>query len=101
MVFDVNAARAQRLEAHGASFPFVVDGEEFSLPTELGIDALEKMKGLDQSDLRGVLATVMGDADAAQRLFAHKLSVQDVRALIDAWREATGVSMGEGSPSAS
>jgi hypothetical protein len=101
MVFDVNAARAQRLEAHGASFDFVLDGESFSLPTELDVTALEKMKSLDETDLRGVLGAVMGDASAVERLFAHKLSVQDVKAVLDAWRAATGASVGEGSPSAS
>ncbi|TQF03933.1 hypothetical protein E6W39_18965 [Kitasatospora acidiphila] len=101
MVFDINAARAQRLEAHGASFEFTIDGETFALPTELDVSALSSMKTLDQSDLKGVLGVVMGDAAAVERLFTHKLSVQDIRALLDAWRAETGASVGEGSPSAS
>ena len=101
MTFDVNAARAQRLEAHGAAFEFTVDGESFSLPTELAVDALGKMASLEASDLKGVVSTVMGDAAAAERLFSHSLSVQDVKAVLDAWRSETGVSVGEGSPSVS
>jgi hypothetical protein len=100
MAFDVNAARAQRLEAHGATFDFTVDGENFSLPTELAVEALDKMKVLDGSDLKGIVGVVMGDADAAARLFTHKLSVQDLRALMDAWRTETGASVGEDLPSA-
>lgn len=100
MAFDVNAARAQRLEAHGATFDFAVDGETFSLPTELDVDAPDKMAKLDQSDIKGLLRVLMADDTAADKLFAHKLSVQDLRAVMDAWRDATGASVGEDSPSA-
>ncbi|WP_035800375.1 hypothetical protein [Kitasatospora mediocidica] len=101
MVFDVNAARAQRLEAHGDAFHFTLDGEEFSLPTELDVDVLDTIKTLDESDLKGVLGAIVGDAGAAERLFAHKLSVQDVKAIMTAWREETGAGVGEDSTSAS
>jgi hypothetical protein len=100
MVFDVNAARAQRLEAHGDHFTFSVDGEEFSLPSELDVNALDQMQKLDNGDLKGVLGVIMGDSVAVERLFTHKLSVQDLKAIMNAWREETGASMGEGSPSA-
>lgn len=101
MTFDLNAARARRLEAKGDKFAFVIDGEEFSLPTELPVEALDEMKALDNSDLKGVVSTIMGDAEAAGRLFAHKLSVQDLAALMEAWRKETGASVGEDSTSAS
>ena len=35
--YDVNAARAQRLEALGERWEFELDGEAFSLPTELEV----------------------------------------------------------------
>lgn len=101
MAFNVNTARAQRLEAHGEKFAFTVDEEEFSLPTELDVNALDAMKEVGDSDLKGILGVVMGDPDAVTRLFAHKLSVQDVKAIMNAWRDETGASVGEGSPSAS
>lgn len=101
MAFDVNAARAQRLEAHGDKFVFTIDGEEFSLPTELDVSSLEAMRAVDDGDLKGILTVIVGDADAVARLFGHKLSVQDVKAIMTAWREETGASVGEGSPSAS
>lgn len=101
MAYDVNAARAQRIEAHGASFDFTLDGENFSFPTELDITALESMKALDSGDLKGLIAAIMQDADAAARLFTHKLSVQDLKGLMAAWKNDTGVSVGEDSPSAS
>jgi hypothetical protein len=100
MAFDLNAARAQRLEARGERFSFTVDGEDFSLPTELDITALDKMKALDQSDVKGVLGVLMDDPAAVERLLTHKLSLQDFKALLDAWREETGAGVGEGSPSA-
>jgi hypothetical protein len=101
MVFDVNAARAQRLEAKGDAFHFTVDGDDFALPTELDVTSLDRLKSLDEGDLKGVLTVVMGDSDSVERLFSHRLSVRDVKALLTAWREETGASVGEDSPSES
>jgi len=100
MAFDVNAARAQRLEANGEKFEFVIDGETFNFPTELPVDVLETMANAG-NDLKQIVSAVMNDVDASTRFFAHKVSVQDVRAILDAWRSETGASVGEDSPSVS
>jgi hypothetical protein len=101
MTFNVNVARAQRLEAKGENFYFEVDGEKFSLPTELDVDLLAKLKDTDQSDIKALLAVLMGSKKDSDRLFRHKLSVQDCHAITTAWREETGASVGEDSASAS
>ena len=63
-------------------------------------DVLETMANAG-NDLKQIVSAVMNDVDASTRFFAHKVSVQDVRAILDAWRSETGASVGEDSPSVS
>jgi hypothetical protein len=98
--YNVNAARAQRLEALGERWEFELDGETFSLPTELPRDAVTKLADLDPSDLDGLLAVLLGD-EQFKRLEEHSLSVQDIQALLEAYGQDTGMALGESSASTS
>jgi hypothetical protein len=96
--YDVNAARAQRLEARGERWEFEVDGELFWLPTELPRHAVGELAGLDQSDLDGLLTLLLGE-EQVKRLDEHTVSVQDIQALLEAYGRDTGMSLGESSAS--
>jgi len=98
--YNVNAARAQRLEALGERWEFELDGESFTLPTELPRDAVAKLAGLDPSDLDGLLLVLLGD-EQFKRLDEHSVSVQDVQALLEAYGRDTGMALGESSASTS
>ncbi|MEV0258586.1 hypothetical protein AB0H82_30530 [Streptomyces sp. NPDC050732] len=93
--FNVNAARAQRLESLGLNWEFEVDGETFSLPTEIPRRSAQALSSLDDNDLDGLLALLLGD-EQYKRFAEHEVSVQDVAAVLNAYGEATGLSMGEG-----
>ncbi|HEX2316039.1 MAG TPA: hypothetical protein VHJ17_20010 [Thermomonospora sp.] len=94
-VFNVNAARAQRLEALGHEWRFELDGEVFGLPTEFPRSVARRMADLDDNDLDGLLELLLG-AEQFERFCEHDVSVQDVAALLDAYGEQTGLSLGEG-----
>ncbi len=96
--YDVNAARAQRLEALGERWEFMLDDELFSLPTELPRDAVRALSALDPADLDGLLALLLGD-EQFKRLGEHATSVQDIQALLEAYGRETGMSLGESSAS--
>ncbi|RSN65361.1 hypothetical protein DMH01_02985 [Amycolatopsis sp. WAC 04182] len=98
--YNVNAARAQRLEALGERWEFELDGETFSLPTELPRDSVGRLAALDPSDLDGLLQVLLGD-EQFKRLDEHAVSVQDVQALLEAYGRDTGMSLGESSASTS
>jgi hypothetical protein len=98
--YNVNAARAQRLEALGERWEFELDGESFTLPTELPRDAVAKLAGLDPSDLDGLLLVLLGE-EQFKRLDEHSLSVQDVQALLEVYGRDTGMALGESSASTS
>ena len=98
--YNVNAARAQRLEALGERWEFELDGESFTLPTELPRDAVAKLAGLDPSDLDGLLLVLLGE-EQFKRLDEHSVSVQDVQALLEAYGRDTGMALGESSASTS
>ena len=93
--FNVNAARAQRLEALGLSWQFEVDGETFSLPTEIPRRSARALAALDDNDLDGLLALLMGQ-EQYDRFCQHDVSVQDISAILTAYGEETGLSVGEG-----
>ncbi|KJK57550.1 hypothetical protein [Saccharothrix sp. ST-888] len=92
--FNVNAARAQRLEALGERWEFEVDGEVFTLPTELPRTAAQQLTRLDGADLDGLLRLLLGDRQF-DRLGRHGISVQDVAAILSAYGAETGMSLGE------
>jgi hypothetical protein len=96
--YNVNAVRAQRLEAAGQSWEFELDGEVFALPTELPRDILPQLQQLDPNDLDGLLRLLLGEEQFA-RFARHPASVQDVTALIEAYGREVGMSLGESSPS--
>jgi hypothetical protein len=93
--FNVNAVRAQRLEALGLSWDFEVDGETFSLPTEIPRRSARALAQLDDNDLDGLLALLLGQAQY-ERFCEHDLSVQDIGAILNAYGEETGLGVGEG-----
>ncbi|BBJ46460.1 hypothetical protein GCM10017744_096360 [Streptomyces antimycoticus] len=93
--FNVNAARAQRLEALGLTWDFEVDGETFSLPTEIPRRSAHTLAELKDNDLDGLLALLMGE-ESYQRLCQHEVSVQDIAAILEAYGQDTGLGVGEG-----
>ncbi|KRV49701.1 hypothetical protein AQ490_18495 [Wenjunlia vitaminophila] len=94
-VFNVNAARAQRLEALGLAWEFEVDGERFSLPTEIPRRSAKALAALDDNDLDGLMALLLGQ-EQYDRLCGHDVSVQDISAILSAYGEETGLGVGEG-----
>lgn len=96
--YNVNAVRAQRLEALGERWEFELDGDVFGLPTELPRDAVRALAGLDPSDLDGLLALLLGE-EQFKRFAEHATSVQDIQALLEAYGRDTGMSLGESSAS--
>jgi hypothetical protein len=93
--FNVNAARAQRLETLGREWKFELDGEVYKLPTEFPRNAAKKMKQLDEEDVDGLLELLMGP-EQFERFARHEVSVQDVAAVLEAYGSETGLSLGEG-----
>jgi hypothetical protein len=96
--YNVNAARAQRLEALGERWEFDLDGEVFSLPTELPREAIRTLASLDPADLDGLLALLLGE-EQFKRFGEHATSVQDIQALLEAYGRDTGMTLGEASAS--
>jgi hypothetical protein len=96
--YDVNAARAQRLEALGERWEFELDGEVFGLPTELPRDAVRTLSALDAADLDGLLTVLLGD-EQFKRFGEHATSVQDIQALLETYGRDTGMSLGESAAS--
>lgn len=96
--YDVNAARAQRLEATGEHWEFELDGEVFTLPIEMPREVVKTLASLDPSDLDGLLAALLGD-EQFKRFSQHATSVQDIQALLEAYGRDTGMSVGESSAS--
>jgi len=93
--FNINAARAQRLETLGHEWKFELDGETFMLPTEFSRNVAKKMQQLDNEDVDGLLELLLGP-DQFERFDQHDISVQDVAALLEAYGSETGLSLGEG-----
>lgn len=95
MAFNVNAARAQRLETLGQEWKFELDGEVYTLPTEFPRNIAKKMKDLDDEDVDGLLELLLGP-EQFERFAKHDISVQDVAAVLEAYGSETGMSLGEG-----
>ncbi|MGV9312285.1 hypothetical protein ACWDR0_08805 [Streptomyces sp. NPDC003691] len=92
--FDVNAARAQRQEAAGRTWSFGIDGETFDLPTELTRATAKAMQKLDDNDVDGLLALLMGKEQFA-RFAKHEITLQDIAAVLNAYGKETGLGLGE------
>ncbi|MEU7134513.1 hypothetical protein [Streptomyces sp. NPDC046261] len=92
--FDVNAARAQRLEAHGTSWSFQLDGDTFELPTEIGHRTARALRELDDNDVDGLLGLLLGKEQFA-RFVEHDVTMQDIAAILEAYGQETGLGLGE------
>ncbi|WP_306318397.1 MULTISPECIES: hypothetical protein [unclassified Streptomyces] len=93
--FDVNAARAQRLEALGHAWSFQLDDDRFELPTELGRATARKLRDLDDNDIDGLFRLLLGDKQFA-RFERHDITMQDIAAILEAYGKETGLGLGEG-----
>ena len=94
--FNVNAARAQRLEAAGGhTWAFTLDDETFTLPRELSRTTARTMAGIDDNDIDAMLRLLLGDTQY-ESFATHELTVQDIAAILTAYGEQTGLSLGEG-----
>ncbi|GAA4006737.1 hypothetical protein OG252_21785 [Streptomyces sp. NBC_01352] len=93
--FDVNAARAQRLEALGRTWSFELDGETFTLPTELTRATARALRKLDDNDVDGLLGLLMGEQQFA-RFERYEITMQDIAAILEAYGKETGLGLGEG-----
>ncbi|MEU7043881.1 hypothetical protein AB0A77_22815 [Streptomyces varsoviensis] len=92
--FDVNAARAQRMEAHGKSWSFQLDGDTFELPTEIGHRTARALRDLDDNDVDGLLGLLLGEKQF--KLFLkHDVTMQDIAAILEAYGKETGLGLGE------
>ncbi|MDT9681714.1 hypothetical protein RND61_06450 [Streptomyces sp. TRM76323] len=93
--FNVNAARAQRLEALGRAWSFELDDQTFQLPTELSRATARKLRDLDDNDVDGLLRLLLGEQQYAR--FDHlEVTMQDVAAILEAYGKETGLGLGEG-----
>ncbi|MEV6839789.1 hypothetical protein AB0N17_35730 [Streptomyces sp. NPDC051133] len=92
--FDVNAARAQRLEALGRTWSFDLDGESYTLPTELTRAAAKALRKLDDNDVDGLLRLLLGEKQFA-RFEQHEVTMQDIAAILEAYGRETGLGLGE------
>lgn len=92
--FNVNAARAQRLEALGRAWSFDLDGETFELPTELTRATAKALRRLDDNDIDGLLRLLLGERQF-ERFNSHDVTVQDVAAILEAYGKETGLGLGE------
>jgi hypothetical protein len=93
--FDVNAARAQRLEALGRTWSFELDGKSFTLPTELSRATAKALRKLDDNDVDGLLRLLMGEQQFA-RFEQYEVTMQDIAAILEAYGKETGLGLGEG-----
>jgi flavodoxin len=93
--FNVNAARAQRLEALGQEWEFEVDEDVFRMPTEFPRSFAKQIAALEDNDIDGLLALLLG-LQQFERFCKHDVSVQDVSAILEAYGNETGMTLGEG-----
>ncbi|MEU2184075.1 hypothetical protein [Streptomyces thermolilacinus] len=93
--FNVNAARAQRLEALGRAWTFELDGQTFELPTELTRATARKLRDLDDNDVDGLLRLLLGERQYA-RFDQLDVTMQDIAAILEAYGKETGLGLGEG-----
>ncbi|MFF2127263.1 hypothetical protein ACFVW1_18025 [Streptomyces olivochromogenes] len=92
--FDVNAARAQRLEALGREWTFELDGDSFKLPTELTRATARELRDLDDNDVDGLLRLLLGEQQFA-RFEKLDVTMQDIAAILEAYGKETGLGLGE------
>ena len=93
--FDVNAARAQRLEPLGRTWSFELDTESYTLPTELTRATAKALRKLDDNDVDGLLRLLLGEKQFT-RFEQHEVTMQDIAAILEAYGKETGLGLGEG-----
>ncbi|MEV3992049.1 hypothetical protein AB0J57_24360 [Streptomyces sp. NPDC049837] len=93
--FNVNAARAQRLEALGRAWSFELDDQTFQLPTELTRATARQLRDLDDNDVDGLLRLLLGEQQYA-RFDRLEVTMQDIAAILEAYGKETGLGLGEG-----
>ncbi|MFJ1801198.1 MULTISPECIES: hypothetical protein [unclassified Streptomyces] len=93
--FDVNAARAQRLEVLGRTWSFTLDDDTFELPTELTRATAASLRSLDDNDVDGLLRLLLGEEQFG-RFARHETTMQDLAAILEAYGRETGLGLGEG-----
>ncbi|WP_344494720.1 hypothetical protein, partial [Streptomyces enissocaesilis] len=81
--FDVNAARAQRMEALGRAWSFSLDDDTFELPTELSRATAKGLRRLDDDDVDGLLKLLLGE-EQFKRFGKHEVTMQDIGAILNA-----------------
>jgi hypothetical protein len=96
-VLNLNAARAQRAaaraEADSQPVTLELGDEMFELPVEMPYDLIRLAS---EGDLHGALASLFdGDEDAMKRLYAQRLSMDDLEALVKGASEIYGVGEGK------
>ncbi|MET9529656.1 hypothetical protein ABZY02_03660 [Streptomyces sp. NPDC006649] len=92
--FDVNTARAQRMEALGRTWSFELDGDTYELPTELTRATAGALRGLDDNDVDGLLELLLGKEQFA-RFAQLDVTMQDIAAILEAYGKETGLGLGE------
>ncbi|GAA3769489.1 hypothetical protein ACFS5L_36395 [Streptomyces phyllanthi] len=95
MTFDVGAARAQRQEALGRAWSFTIEGDTFTLPTELTRKTARTLRDLDDNDVDGLLRALLGE-EQYERFDRHDVTMQDIAAIMEAYGKETGLGLGEG-----
>jgi hypothetical protein len=74
---------------------FVVDSDVFHLPTEFPRSFAKQFAALEDNDIDGLLALLLGP-EQFERLGKYDISVQDVSAILEAYGNETGMTLGEG-----
>ncbi|WP_328318852.1 hypothetical protein [Streptomyces sp. NBC_00388] len=92
--FDVNTARAQRMEALGRTWSFELDGDTYELPTELTRATAGALRRLDDNDVDGLLELLLGKKQFA-RFAQLDVTMQDIAAILEAYGKETGLGLGE------
>ena len=98
MSFNVNKARKQRIEARGSDkFEFDVDGEVFTIDYEVKRETANALKDLTNTDT--ILRVLLGEAQYNR--LPEDLSIQDQKAVLEAYNEESGLAPGESKASTS
>lgn len=95
--YDVNAARAARNRARDRAWPFTLDGQRYTLPVELSRATAKALRKLDDNDVDGLLALLLGPEQYA-RFEQHDITMQDIAALLEAYGAATGLGLDGAQP---
>lgn len=84
-MYDLTAVQA---EAESRPFEFKLQDDVFTLPTREDCD-WRVVEYLDKGDLVGAIKTLL--ADEYERFVSHRVTVRQLKALLDAWGKFQGV----------